>query len=190
MKAILFDHHPGTIISRPPIVSVVPDSAITLKGMPVFLPSLSDEWIVRIGVAFRLGRLGKGIARRFARRYIDGVTIAVKTEPLDLVRLLSSQGKSAEIACLFDGALSIGEMQPLGETDPISLEVRVNEIAAEFTLQDVGIEEAIEAVSAYATLKTGDVIVSSFLPTGLPIARESVIDCNLNNNRVLQLKIK
>lgn len=112
MKAIVFSRHPGCALTRPALFSLIPDSAVTPSGMPVFLPPFDSAWELAIGPAFRIGRLGKTIAPKFAARYIDGMTLGAWAIPVDLLRVLQANGQPTGLLSTFDGALTLGQWQP------------------------------------------------------------------------------
>ena len=64
-----------------PRVDIIPDSAIIRDGKPFFVPNFSSRWKYEAMVAFRSMRLGKNIAPKFAHRYYDAFTLAVRTIP-------------------------------------------------------------------------------------------------------------
>lgn len=188
MKAILFSRTPGTLLAVPPMIELVPDSALTISGMPVFLPDIPGSWSARVGLAFRIGRLGKKIDRKFAERYIDAVTLAVQTIPDSLCALLSESGISSAITCSFDGALTLGRWQPYSPAD--SYTVSFGDISQTIQAPDLQLEEAIEAVSALMTLKSGDVIVPAMLGPALPAEKEMTAPVSLDGEELLSFRIK
>ncbi len=188
MKALVFSRHPGCPVTHPALFSLIPDSAITPSGMPVFLPPFESSWELAIGPAYRIGRLGKNIAPRFASRYVDAMTLGAWAVPVDMLRALQGNGQPIGLLSTFDGALTLGEwQQPLPDAP---LTVSAGQTQAQWTSSDIGMETALEAASRYVTLKTGDVIIPMLSPVRLPIAPDDIIECSIGDHEVLRVKIK
>lgn len=118
-----------------PSVQVIPDSAIVQDPRPVFFPQEAFPCQARVLKAWRVGRLGKDIAQRFAHRYVDAVTMAVVTLP-------SEQSEVPWWST--DGTLALGQWQPV-------------EYSQEQMPQDL--KDMIWRVSRFCTLKTGDILL-------------------------------
>lgn len=63
--------------------------------------------------AWRIGRLGKGIAPQFAARYIDGWTMVVAVVAAGRLRTLREMGEPWTEAVSFDRSCWIGNLQPI-----------------------------------------------------------------------------
>lgn len=70
----------------------MPDSSILRTGNPFFVPDFDTEFLAFPSICYRIGRLGKSIARRFADRYIDSATVAVAVVASNRLRDLREQG--------------------------------------------------------------------------------------------------
>lgn len=142
-----------------------PDSAVILPGRPLFMPDFGASWQFIPHVAIRINRLGKSISRKFASRYFDGVSIALRlVSPFVGEGILS--GMDSSLA--FGRWVSIEELQSF-EVGGIDIETRLDEAL---------VAEAIHQVSRYCTLKMGDVIL---LP-GLPFPISTVPGTHLRLN--------
>lgn len=188
MKALVFDRHPGGPVTHPALFSLIPDSAVTPSGMPVFLPPFESSWELAVGVAYRIGRLGKNIAPKFASRYIDGVTLAAWTVPVDLLGALQQAGRPLGLLSTFDGALTLGAWQPAQLDTPV--QTAIGGLHARWSAQDIDIAEVLSVVSRYVTLKTGDVIVPMLGPVRIPVRQDDIVEGQLDGNAVLRVKIK
>lgn len=148
-----------------PDAIVVPDSAITLPGKPLFVPDFTPGWEARIMVGVRVSRLGKGVAPRFAPRYYDAITL--------LMRLIPA-GESCypgALASAFDGCIQQGEWIDVASLDPDApLTVDCCGEHIDITRSDLAIDEAIAAVARYTTIRNGDIICSATLPWSAGVA--------------------
>lgn len=87
-------------------VNVLADSAANRNNRPMFVPDFAREgWVVEVLPAVRIGRLGKFIAPRFAHRYIQDILLTAFLHQPDGAPV-------APLACLFDGALTLGDPIP------------------------------------------------------------------------------
>ena len=59
-----------------------PDSALLLPGRPMFYPDFTGDWQAQLYMAVHINRLGKSVSTKFAPRYYDGASVAVRVEPL------------------------------------------------------------------------------------------------------------
>lgn len=153
MKLILF-----TSASERP--RVIADSAIGRPVMPWFIPDFGENWRWRRATGVRIGRLGKGIAPKFAERYIDGMTA-----------FFVAEADGCATLDFMDNSVVIGswlEPEGVGETLPRLL---------------------VEA-SRYATLKTGDVIALLDPAPAEPITAGGQISLSLNSKETLKLNLK
>lgn len=111
-------------------IHVIPDSAIGRDSQPWFLPDFGTDWRGYEAVAVRISRLGKGIAPKFADRYVDAITT-----------LWVAEADNVAAIDFMDGRVVTGKWLPLEPDANISQHLAM-----------------IVEVSKYATLKNGDII--------------------------------
>ncbi len=188
MKAIAVTSHKGSgpSVSAPEIL-LFPDSSLTVARQPLFLPDFAETWIAHVGIAVRISRLGKTIASRFASRYYDAVTVALRAVPCGV-----DAGKALYTS--FDGALTLGAWIPAEEIDrdkPI-MDAAFTPAALSFNAETVQcrVAEAIEAASAYCTLKSGDVIIPGWASVESPLEQRTTVTASLAGHECLKLKIR
>ena len=187
MKIIAFRRSVGSSVAIPPEIDIIPDSAITVANRPLFLPDFASDWEGCVSPAFRISRLGKAIGRKYASRYYDAVALALRIVPVG-ARVCDS-----DIMNAFDSCITLGPWQSLtSENDSdenLNLKVEWQGLSAELTPDDLRIDEAIEAVSHYCTLKTGDVVMPCTLSGVFPLKADSFFEATLNGIR-MSAKIK
>lgn len=175
-------------------VSLLTDSALVRVGMPLFLPDFACGWMLEFAPYVTIGRLGKWIAPRFARRYIDGFGVAARlTEP----RLDGWHGgircPSGALPANFDGALAPGRKFPACDSflQGGAFDISVGGVG-EINLAhgDMCVEEIISYVSRFMTLKTGDMILPCTTSLAVPAVAGSVFECLLNGQPALKIKVK
>lgn len=189
MKAIAFHHRHDTALQLPPAVDLIPDSAITLPNRPLFLPDFDLEWMASFYLAVRISRLGKGIASRFADRYFDAATLAMKLLPLTLTQDLSQTGRSLDVTNLFDSALSIGSWIPLPQPGN-ALAITVNGVRSDVDGFIESARAAVETISRFTTIKQGDIILPLLLDQQIAIRTGLTVTASIDSAEVMNLRIK
>ena len=155
-----------------PVVFLKPDTAILLKKQPFFIPDFSNDVHYEVEVLVKINRVGKHIDRKFAHKYYKEIGLGIDFTARDLQAKLKAKGLPWEKAKSFDGAAVIGEWIPVDSVenvDNINFSLKMND----FIVQNGNtshmlwkIDELIEYVSKYFTLKIGDIIFTG-TPAGV-----------------------
>ncbi|WP_459211218.1 fumarylacetoacetate hydrolase family protein [Aquimarina rhabdastrellae] len=155
-----------------PVVFLKPDTAILLKKQPFFIPDFSDNIHHEVEVLVKINRVGKFIDKKFAHKYYNEIGLGIDFTARDLQQKLKEKGLPWEKAKAFDGAAVVGNWVPkdtyenLDELD-FSLKKNGEEVQRGNTrLMLWKIDELIEYVSKYFTLKIGDIIFTG-TPAGV-----------------------
>ncbi|MCM1519568.1 MAG: fumarylacetoacetate hydrolase family protein [Lachnoclostridium sp.] len=162
MKIIAFNPSTATeaIDSSTP-VDLIPDSALVLNGRPVFVPDIADGWKATIGVAMRIGRLGRDIAPKFALRHVDAFGLALRLT-------CDSAEFSRALLTAVDSTILIG---PMAAADDLSAVMTASIDGEVFETEPYAeICSAVPLTSRFMTLKNGDLILTHPLGEPLPIA--------------------
>ena len=159
-----------------PVVFLKPDTSILLKKQPFFIPDFSNDVHYEVEILVKINRIGKYIDKKFAHKYYDEIGLGIDFTARDVQNELKSKGLPWEKAKSFDGSAVVGKWLPVSEIKDVN--------AIEFSLKkndnivQLGntshmlwkIDELIEYVSKYFTLKIGDIIF-----TGTPAGVGKVI---------------
>jgi len=193
MKMIALDRRPTDgVVSFPP-AAVIPDSAITLPGRPLFVPDFAEAWEARLLLGVRVSRLGKGIAARFADRYYDAVTLLLRLVPLP------PESSPGALASAFDGCIQLGQWIDVahdggGDAPAVdttaTVDIECGCLHFSLTPSEVALPEAVEAVSRYLTIRNGDIIAPVTLPDALPAARGDIFTATVNGMAALKGRLK
>ena len=191
--ALEFD---GTV-ERPevPMIFMKPDSAILKNGKPFFVPDFLGRVEYEAEIVVRISNLGKNIPTRFAHRYYDAVTVGIDFTARDWQRKLIAEGSPWELSKGFDGAATLGEFIPTEGLDVSNLSFRLD-IDGQ-TVQSsnssnmlFSIDEIVNYVSKYCTLRTGDLIFTG-TPAGVgPVAIDNHLQGYLQGEKVLDFYIR
>ncbi|OUS02084.1 2-hydroxyhepta-2,4-diene-1,7-dioate isomerase [Flavobacteriales bacterium 33_180_T64] len=159
-----------------PVVFLKPDTSILLKKQPFFIPDFSEDIHHEVEILVKINKVGKHIAKKFAHKYYDQISLGIDFTARDLQTQLKAKGLPWEKAKAFDGAAVIGEWLPKSDfksVDDIDFSLHKNDAIVQdgnTSLMLWKIDELIEYVSKYFTLKIGDIIF-----TGTPAGVGKVI---------------
>lgn len=159
-----------------PVVFLKPDTAILLKKQPFFIPDFSNDIHHEVEILVKINRVGKYIDKKFAHKYYNEIGLGIDFTARDLQSKLKEKGLPWEKAKSFDGAAVIGNWIPkenITNLNDIEFSLKKNDtfIQKGNTKQMLwNIDELIEYISKYFTLKIGDIIF-----TGTPAGVGKVI---------------
>ena len=155
-----------------PVVFLKPDTAILLKKQPFFIPDFSDEVHHEVEILVKINRVVKHIDKKFAHKYYNEIGLGVDFTARDLQSQLKAKGLPWEKAKAFDGAAVVGNWLPkneLSDLNNLNFTLQKNdELVQEGNTSHMlwKIDELIEYVSKYFTLKIGDIIFTG-TPSGV-----------------------
>ena len=179
-----------------PVVFIKPDTAILLKKQPFFIPDFSKDVHHEVEVLVKINRVGKHIDKKFAHKYYNEVGLGIDFTARDLQNALKEKGLPWEKAKSFDGAAVIGKWLPKSNfenIDNINFELFNNETSVQTgnTSQMLWkIDELIEYVSKYFTLKIGDIIFTG-TPSGVgKVIANDKLTGYLEGNQLFSIKVK
>ncbi|MDH7913082.1 fumarylacetoacetate hydrolase family protein [Winogradskyella sp. SYSU M77433] len=179
-----------------PVVFLKPDTAILLSKQPFFIPDFSDEVHHEVEVLVKIKKVGKYIDRKFAHKYYDEIGLGIDFTARDLQAQLKSKGLPWEKAKSFDGAAVIGKWLPktkFKDVNTMNFSLERNGEAVQKGNTELmlwKIDELIEYVSKYFTLKIGDVIFTG-TPAGVgKVFANDELKGYLEDQEMFSIKIK
>lgn len=178
-----------------PVLFTKADSSLLKGGRPFFLPDDLGRIDHEGGLVVRICRLGKGIPRRFARRYYDAVTVGVDFTARDVQQRLQREGLPWDLCKGFDGAAAIGDWLPLGEEGlgglRFGLDINGKTVQrgwADDMLRDA--DELVSYISQWFTLRTGDLLFTGTPEGAGPVAIGDHVEGWINDRKVLEFNIR
>lgn len=162
-----------------PVLFLKPDTAILLKKQPFFIPEFSSEIHHEVEILVKINKIGKHIDRKFAHKYYDEIGLGIDFTARDLQSELKAEGLPWEKAKSFDGAAVVGnflQKSTFNNVDDINFHLEKNNEVVQkgsTALMLWKIDELIEYISKYFTLKIGDII---FTGTPAGVARVQTND--------------
>ncbi|WP_179018437.1 fumarylacetoacetate hydrolase family protein [Winogradskyella forsetii] len=179
-----------------PVIFLKPDTAVLLKKQPFFIPDFSDDVHYEVEVLVKISKVGKYIDKKFAPKYYDQIGLGIDFTARDLQAQLKAKGLPWEKAKAFDGAAVVGKWLPKSSfenVDHINFRLERNEAIVQNANTELmlwKIDEIIEYVSKYFTLKIGDIIFTG-TPAGVgKVFAEDQLKGYLESEEMFSIKIK
>lgn len=179
-----------------PVVFIKPDTSILLKKQPFFIPDFSDDIHHEVEVLVKINKVGKHIDKKFAYNYYDEIGLGIDFTARDLQEQLKAKGLPWEKAKAFDGAAVIGKWLPktnFKDVNSINFSLKKNNVvvqSANTELMLFKIDEIIEYVSKYFTLKIGDIIFTG-TPAGVgKVVADDLLQGYIDNDEMFSIKVK
>ncbi|RED44028.1 2-keto-4-pentenoate hydratase/2-oxohepta-3-ene-1,7-dioic acid hydratase in catechol pathway [Winogradskyella eximia] len=179
-----------------PVIFLKPDTSILLKKQPFFIPDFSDEVHHEVEVLVKINKVGKYIDKKFAHKYYDQIGLGIDFTARDLQAQLKAKGLPWEKAKAFDGAAVVGKWLPktkFQNIDKINFSLKKNDDVVQKGNTELmlwKIDEIIEYVSKYFTLKIGDIIFTG-TPAGVgKVFAEDRLIGYLEDEEMFSIKIK
>lgn len=179
-----------------PVIFTKADSSLLKDCKPFFVPDDMGRIDYETEIVVRICRLGKAIPARFAHRYYDAVTVGIDFTARELQAELRKKGLPWEMCKGFDGAAAIGEwvsVEKFRDVQALQFHLDINgKTVQEGRTSDMlfKIDEIIEYISKYFTLKTGDIIYTG-TPVGVgPVNIDDHLTGYIEDRKVLEFNIK
>jgi acylpyruvate hydrolase len=186
----------GWSLPAEPVVFLKPDSALLKNNKPFFLPGFSENIHYEVEVVIKISKLGKSISSGFAPRYYDEITLGIDITARDIQSRQAAAGYPWELSKCFDGAAPVGTFIPLStvrDMADLNFRLEINDkVVQKSNTSDMifSINEIIEYVSRYFTLKTGDLIFTG-TPSGVgQLKRNDHLVAYLEDKSLLDFMIK
>lgn len=184
------------IVQEEPVIFLKPDSALLKDGKPFFIPDFSNEVHYETEMVVRISRLGKNIAKRFASRYYDAVTVGIDFTARDLQSKARLEGNPWEISKGFDNSAAIGtfvSLDKINEIQKVNFGLNIDgKIVQQGNTADMlfGVDEIIAYVSKFFTLKIGDLLFTG-TPAGVgPVSIGQHLRGYLESEKVLDFFVR
>lgn len=184
--------------AKGPVWTLMSPAAILQGGNPYFVPDFDSRFEARTALALRIGKLGKGIARRFAARYVDAVAPATVFVAANLLNRLRKEGMPWTSAINYDRSLALGRFQSADfegiarcectlmlESSGDSIKSSSHTGAANMRPDDI-----IETLSRDNTLKTGDLLLIGLAKEGPAVRPGLKATLLLNDEEMLRFNIR
>lgn len=179
-----------------PVIFLKPDTAILINKQPFFIPDFSNDVHYEVEILVKINKVGKYIDKKFAHKYYNEIGLGIDFTARDLQNKLKEKGLPWEKAKAFDGAAVIGNWIPVSEikeVNNINFSLHKND-----ELVQTGntshmlwkIDELIEYISKYFTLKIGDIIFTG-TPAGVgKVFANDKLKGFIENTQIFSITVK
>ena len=179
-----------------PVIFMKPETALLTGKQPFFLPKFSREVHYETELVLKINKVGKNIAEKFAHRYFDEIGIGIDFTARDLQQELKTKGLPWELAKAFDGSAPVGrflDKKNLDAAEGISFHMKQNgQVKQQGNSRDMlfSFNRIISFVSAFITLKKGDLIFTG-TPEGVgPVQIGDKLECFIGEEKLLTVQVR
>ncbi len=186
--------HTLDIIDKSGRITTLADTALLTHGKPVFVPDWGGECTATVCIALRISRLGKSIPQRFAQRYYDAISLALKFEMSGMKAELKKAGMPWNMAENFDGAVECGNFEETTGESPtnIGIIMKCGEKEYSFKTENFGhtANEAIATASLFLSIRQGDIMLLPICGANFTAVPNTHITGFANGSKLLEFNIK
>ena len=181
---------------KDPVVFIKADSAVLPKEQDFYLPPFSNNVHHEVELLVKITKVGKHIAKEFAHKYYDEVSLGIDFTARDIQDELKSKGLPWEKAKSFDGSEVIGKWVSKSnykDLNQLSFSLKKNNEVVQSASSELmlwKIDELISYVSQFFTLKKGDIIFSG-TPSGVgKVEAGDVLEGFIENESFFKIGVK
>ena len=186
----------GNETPKEPVFFLKPDTAISPKGHPFFIPDFSNNVQHEVELVVRINRLGKYIEENFAHKYYEQIGLGIDFTARDIQQELKVKGLPWEKAKGFDGSAVVSrkylDKKELEMAD-LNFSLKKNgEIVQRGNTQQMlfKIDQIIAYISQFYTLKIGDLIYTG-TPAGVgQVNPGDVLEGFIEEQKMFEVKVR
>ena len=186
----------GNETTKEPVFFLKPDTAISPKGHPFFIPDFSNNVHYEVELVIRINRLGKHIEEKFAHKYYDQIGLGIDFTARDIQQEVKEKGLPWEKAKGFDGSAVISRKylnKKELELADLNFSLKKNgEIVQSGNTQQMlfKIDQIIAYISQFYTLKIGDLIYTG-TPAGVgQVNPGDVLEGFIEEQKMFKVKVR
>ena len=186
----------GNKTPKEPVFFMKPDTAISPKGHPFFIPDFSNNIQYEVELVIRINRLGKHIEEKFAHKYYEQIGLGIDFTARDIQQVVKEKGLPWEKAKGFDGSAVISrkyiDKKELELADlNFSLKKNGSVVQSGNTQQMIfKIDQIIAYISKFYTLKIGDLIYTG-TPAGVgKVNPGDILEGFIEEQKMFEVKIR
>ena len=186
----------GNAIASEPVFFLKPDTAISPKGHPFFIPDFTNNVHYEVELVIKINRLGKHIEEQFAHKYYSEIGLGIDFTARDIQEEVKAKGLPWERAKGFDGSAVISRTFINKE------ELDINNIGFSLSKNGDSVQEGnskdmlfnfdkiIAYISQFYTLKIGDLIYTG-TPAGVgQVANGDVLEGFISTQKMFVVKVR
>ncbi|MDE7069372.1 MAG: fumarylacetoacetate hydrolase family protein [Alistipes sp.] len=181
-----------------PLFFLKPDTALLRNNDPFYVPAFAREVCYECELVVRIGRVGRCIEERFARRYYDEVGLGIDFTARDVLEEAMAAGHPWERGKAFDHSaalspefVSLSELG--GDVQRLRFDLEVNgqlRQRGDTSAMRFPVDRIIASVSRYITLKIGDLIYTGTPAGAGPVHAGDNLRATLGGRTLLDFDIR
>ncbi len=186
----------GNATPTEPVFFLKPDTAISPKGHPFFIPDFTHKVHYEVEIVIRINRLGKHIEERFAHKYYSEIGLGIDFTARDVQEEVKAKGLPWEKAKGFDGSAVISRQfiskDDLNLSDLNFSLTKNGETVQSGNTKDMlfYFDSIIAYISQFYTLKIGDLIYTG-TPSGVgPVKSGDILEGFIENEKMFRVNVK
>lgn len=179
-----------------PVYFLKPDTALLPHGSDFYIPEFTKDLHYECELVLKIKKVGKHIPEKFAADYFDEISLGIDFTARDIQETCKAKGLPWEKAKGFDHSAPMGShFIPKDKVNLDNLHFRLLKNGEEVqhgSSADMIFDcnKIIAYVSQFITLKTGDLIFTG-TPAGVgPVAIGDHLEGYIEEEKILDLKIK
>ena len=183
-------------VPEAPIFFLKPDTALTVRNRPFFLPDFAKRFDYEVEILLRICKVGKCIQERFAHTYYDSIGLGIDFTARDVQSRCREKGEPWEICKGFDGSAVVSRfVHKSNFPDLANLEFSLTlngETVQQGNTADMifNFDRIISYVSQFITLKMGDIIFTG-TPAGIGAVKiNDRLQGFIGNEKFLDFRVK
>ena len=186
----------GNAVPTEPVFFLKPDTAISPKGHPFFIPEFTNNIHYEVELVIKINRIGKHIEKQFAHKYYNEIGLGIDFTARDIQEEVKAKGLPWEKAKGFDGSAVISRSFIPKE------ELKINNIYFSLIKNGENVQEGnskdmlfnfdkiIAYISQFYTLKIGDLIYTG-TPAGVgQVANGDVLEGFIGSQKMFVVKVR
>jgi acylpyruvate hydrolase len=179
-----------------PVIFSKPDTALLSNNDDFYYPTFSNDIHYEVEIVVKISKMGKNIEKKYAHKYYNEIGIGVDFTARDVQARLKEKGLPWEKAKAFNGSAPVSGFVPKSNYKNInSLEFSLHKNGqivqqGNTNLMLWNIDEIIEHISQYFTLKVGDLVFTG-TPSGVgAVAIGDTLEAYIQSQKMLTVAIK
>ena len=186
----------NSAVPKAPVFFMKPDTALLPKRNPFYIPDFTKDLHYECELVVKIQKLGKNIAERYAHEYYTEIGLGIDFTGRDLQQECKKNGLPWEIAKSFEHSAPLREKwinKDVLNLSDLNFYLKKNGVTVQSgNTADMlfSIDKIIAYISQFMTLKIGDLIFTG-TPEGVgPVVIGDKLEGFIEDQKILDLRIK
>ena len=186
----------GNAIPSEPVFFLKPDTAISPKGHPFFIPDFTSNVHYEVELIIKINRLGKHIEEGFAYKYYQEIGLGIDFTARDVQEEIKAKGLPWEKAKGFDGSAVISRsFIPKEKLDINNINFKLEKNGDNVQVGNskdmlFNFDKIIAYISQFYTLKIGDLIYTGTPPGVGQVNNGDILKGFIGTQKMFEVKVR